>query len=69
MGKNGSNLKASGAFHIHKEGIGRLNQALELVLRLLEVFRRMQQVVIGRHEEKRKERGNRERNREMMKKK
>jgi len=47
VGEDGCDVKASGAFHVHEEGVRALNQSLQLVLALLVRGGRVQEV--GRH--------------------
>ena len=42
-----AHVEATGALHVHEEGVGRLHEALELVAALLKLTRRMQQVDIA----------------------
>ena len=40
-------MEATGALDVHEEGVGRLDQALKLVLLLLRFQRRMQKIYVA----------------------
>lgn len=50
VGEHGGDVEAALALHIHEEGVGRLHEALELVLALLQRRRGMKEIdVLGEH--------------------